>query len=164
LTETGSTTDESLALRTDYPNSDTSQAADIFRRIVPAYALGDDLVLWHTYIDSKNSPTNPWRLYGIRSDQGAAHPSLSALKLLTQELLPFEKVEALSKNPGGVNAYKITKQSGQVCYVAWGVGDYPIPAGVTQATSVIPNDDGNYAWTVLNSNNISLAAEPVLLK
>lgn len=165
LTETGSTADESLALRTDYPNSYTSQAADIFRRIVPAYALGDDLVLWHTYIDSKNSPTNPWRLYGIRSDQGAAHPSLSTLKLLTQELLPFEKVEALSKNPGGVNAYKITTRAGAVKYVAWGMGSYTAPEGVTQFASVIPAADGSFQWQAAQAGqSLPLTEYPLLLK
>ncbi|MBF0229240.1 MAG: hypothetical protein HQK63_06560 [Desulfamplus sp.] len=164
LTETGSTASETLTIRTDYPNSYESQAADIFRRIIPAYAMGDDLVMWHTYIDSIDSPTNNWRLYGVRSDQGVAHLSYYALQLFTKELLPFDKVETISSNPKGINAYKITTDAGAVRYVVWGEGDYQIPNGITQITSVIPNSNGAYIWENIQSNSISLTTEPFLLK
>ncbi|MBF0205160.1 MAG: hypothetical protein HQK67_12865 [Desulfamplus sp.] len=165
LTETGSTASETLTIRTDYPNTYESQAADIFRRIIPAYAMGDSLVLWHTYIDSKNSPTNNWRLYGVRSDQGEIHPSYYALQLLSKELLPFDKVETISADPKGINSYKATTDSGGVCYVVWGEGDYTIPEGLTQTTGVIPNADGSYTWESAQGGDlVSLTSEPLLFK
>lgn len=165
LTETGATASESLDARTDYPNSYTSQAADIFRRIVPAYALGDDLVMWHTYIDTTDSPTNRWRLYGVRSDRGEAHPSYAALKLLIEELLPFAQVETVVSDPRALNAYKITTQRGDVRYVVWGTGTYRIPEGITRMTSVIPDAGGGYTWESIKAGEtLTLALEPVLLK
>jgi hypothetical protein len=165
LTETGSTASESLTGRTDYPNSYTSQAADIFRCIVQAYGQGDDLVLRHTYIDSTDVPDNDWRLYGVRADKGEAHPSYYALKLLVQELIPFAQIETLSCDARALNAYRVTTQAGEIRYVVWGTGAYQIPDGVTRMTTVIPDAKGGYTWQAVRSGEtISLASEPVLLK
>ncbi len=165
LTETGSTASESLVIRTNYPNSYESQASDIFRRIIPAYAMGDDLVMWHTYIDSPNSLTNNWRLYGVRSDQGELHPSYFTLQLLSKNLLPFDKVETISADPKGINAYKVTTDLDGICYVVWGEGNYIIPEGVTENTSVIPNPDGSYTWeTVKDGDVVALTSVPLLFK
>ncbi|SLM32040.1 exported hypothetical protein [Desulfamplus magnetovallimortis] len=165
LTETGSTASSTLTVRTDYPNSYESQASDIFRRIIPAYAMGDSLVLWHTYIDSQDTPTNNWRLYGIRSDLGELHPSYSALKLLTSELIPFDKVEAVYVDPAGANIYQITTAPGNRYCVVWGDGSYDIPDGAIQMTSVVPDDDGSYTWdSVGDQSTLVLTQEPVLLK
>ncbi len=96
LTETGSTADPTLADRTDYPNSPETQAADVFRRTILAYALGDSFVMWHSYIGSPATPNNLWRLYGLRTDTAEAQPSYYAAQLLTTELLPYNSVETLS--------------------------------------------------------------------
>lgn len=165
LTETGSTASPTLTLRTKYPNSPTSQAADIFRRIIQAYGHGDQLVIWHTYIGSPDEPNNLWRLYGIRTDDGTIQPAYYAFKLLTQELLPFQQVEKLSGDPRKSNVYKITTPAGAVKYVVWGNGQYAVPEQITQMTSVIPQADGSFHWqSVQPQTSFALKPEPVLLK
>jgi hypothetical protein len=164
MTETGATSSATLTLRTNYPNSTESQAADIFRRIVQAWGNGDAFVAWHTYIATSDNTSN-WRAYGIRSEKGNAQPAYYAFKLLTSELVPFARVEKISADAKGVNAYKITTQAGAVKYVAWGRGNYTIPPGVTQTTSVIPKADGNYAWQPTQAGKVvALSASPVLFK
>jgi hypothetical protein len=163
LSETGATADESLNGRTDYPNSPETQAADIFRRTIQAYALGDSFVGWHTYIGSPAIPENLWRLYGVRTDTAVAQPSYYAFQLLTTELLPYESVQAVGNEPNYV--YIITTMDGEVRYTAWGRGELTVPEGVTQQTSVIPNADGRYTWQPAASGNIiQLTEMPILLR
>jgi len=165
LTETGATEDSSLKTRTDYPNSPQAQAADVFRRIVPAYALGDDLVLWHTYLDSPDLPGNDWRGYGIREPQSEAKLSYYALRLLIQELIPFIQAESLSCEPRGLNAFRFVRADGQERYIVWGSGSYLVPAGMSQMTGVVPDRQGNVAWrNVSAGEQIRLTEEPVILK
>lgn len=163
-TETGATSNPKLTLRTNYPNSVESQAADIFRRIVSAWGHGDAFVAWHTYISTSDT-TGDWSAYGIRTERGNPQPSFYAFKLLAHELVPFARVEKLSADARGVNAYKITTQAGAVKYVVWGVGNYTLPGGVTQMTSVIPKSDGSFAWQAAQPGKvIALSANPVLIK
>ncbi|MFQ5593507.1 MAG: hypothetical protein ACE5HA_05100 [Anaerolineae bacterium] len=165
LTETGSTASPTLTIRTDYPNSPESQAADVFRRLIQAYGYGDSLAMWHTYIGSPDTPGNMWRLYGIRTDTAEAQPAYHSLKLLVEELIPFESVEILSSVPAGENSFRITTEVGDVKYVVWGSGSFTVPAGITQMTSVIPNADGGFTWQPVEAGDvITLAPEPVLLK
>jgi hypothetical protein len=165
MTETGSTSSATLTIRTNYPNSTESQAADIFRRIVQAWGHGDALAMWHTYIGSAATEDNEWRGYGIRTEQGDAQPAYYALQLLTSELVPFTRVEKLSADAKRVNAYKITAQAGAVKYVVWGNGNYTVPAGVTQMASVIPKADGSFLWQAVPVGRaIPLSPDPVLLK
>lgn len=165
MTETGSTASPTLTVRTNYPNSPESQAADVFRRIVQGYGYGDSMVLWHTYIGSPDAPGNAWRLYGVRTDRGKAMPSYYAMKLLAHELIPFRRVETLSGKPGGVNCYKATLKSGAVKFVAWGSGEFAVPPGMKQMTSVIPRADGGFDWKgTKEGGKITLTANPVLLK
>jgi DNA-binding beta-propeller fold protein YncE len=165
LTETGSTASPTLTIRTDYPNSPESQAADVFRRLIQAYGYGDSLAIWHTYIGSPDTPGNDWRLYGIRTDTAEAQPSYYTFKLLTTELIPFASVEILSNVPAGENSFRITTEAGDVKYVAWGSGNFTVPAGVTQMASVIPNADGSFTWQAVGAGDVvTLAPEPVLLK
>jgi hypothetical protein len=164
MTETGATSSATLTARTNYPNSTESQAAEIFRRIVQAWGHGDAFAEWHTYISSTDTSGN-WRAYGIRTEKGNPQPAYYAFKLLTHELLPFARVEKISADGKSVNAYKITTQTGAVKYVAWGTGNYAIPSGATQMTSVIPQADGSYAWQPAQAGkSITLSANPVLLK
>jgi hypothetical protein len=163
LTETGSTASPTLEVRTNYPNSPESQASDIFRRIIPAYAAGDSLVLWHTYISSPDNPNNDWRLYGVRTAEDEALPSYYAFKLLTSELLPFERVERVEGETAYV--YRITTRKGEVKYVGWGDGEVTVPAGLSAMTSVIPGSDGAHAWQEVQVGQVlTLSRNPVLVK
>jgi hypothetical protein len=165
MTENGSTRDSGLTIRTNYPNSPESQAADIFRRLVPAYALGDELVLWHTYIDSPNLPANNWRGYGIRDDQGDNQPAYDALHLFVRELIPFRQAEALSCDGRGANIFRFVREDGQERYVLWGAGSYTLPSGISQMTGVVPNGQGGYTWqNVSPGERIQLTDIPVLVR
>jgi hypothetical protein len=165
LTETGATASESLTLRTHYPNSPESQAADIFRRTVSAYAHGDAMVIWHTYLDSPDVPMNDWRGYGIRQEKSEPRISYYALRLLIQELIPFRRAELLAEDPRAVNSYRFETESGAVKYIVWGKGSWTVPAEVTQRVSVVPAADGSYAWQPVKAGEtLSLSPIPVLLK
>jgi hypothetical protein len=164
-TETGSTSDPTLPIRTNYPNSPASQAADIFRRLVQAYGHGDAFVAWHTYIGSPSLPNNRWRLYGILSDSGVPAPSYYSFKLLGKELIPFDQVELIRHDSMGECVYKFLTKSNQVKYVAWGRGSFTIPPGITAITSVIPDSSGNFGWRkVRRGEIIPLLDEPMLFK
>lgn len=161
-TETGSTASATLTERTNYPNSPESQAADIFRRIIPAYAMGDDLVLWHTYFSSPEGTANNWRGYGVISDKNQKMPSYYAFKLLTENVLPFASVEKIEANARGKNVYKITHEDGVTLYVAWGSGTWTVPDGMTSMTAVV-SESGEYAWEPTKATVI-LSPTPILLK
>ncbi|HAO22209.1 MAG: hypothetical protein BWK80_26055 [Desulfobacteraceae bacterium IS3] len=164
MTETGTTSDPTLTLRTNYPNSPQEQAADVFRRIIQAYGFGDSMAIWHCYLSSEGFEST-WREYGLISAQGEIKPSYYAFRLLTQEMLPFKQIERLSSDARGINAYRITTAAGQVRYVVWGKGSYTIPTGITQRVSVVPNADGAYTWQSARSGEVlALTTTPVVLK
>jgi hypothetical protein len=163
-TETGSSSSAALTLRTDYPNSVETQAADVFRRIVAAWGHGDSLVVWHTYITNSDTQGS-WAAYGLRSQNNLVMPSYEAFKLLTSELVPYARVEKLSSDARGLNVYKITTQAGAVKYVAWGTGAFTVPNGVTQMTSVIPPRGGAFAWQAAQAGqSVPLTENPILFK
>ena len=164
LTETGVTANPENTVRTNYPNTPEAQAADIFRRIVPAYGHGDALVIWHTYISSPVTDDNSWGLYGIRTDAAEELPSYYAMQLLIDELIPFERVETLSNDLKGLNCYRITTHAGEVRYVVWGRGIYVIPDGVREYTSVVPATDGEFSWqSVQVGASLPVSEIPILL-
>lgn len=163
LTETGSSSDISLFIRTNYPNSETSQAADIFRRSILAYAAGDTLVMWHTYIGSPSVPSNMWRDYGIIDANGVKKPAYYSFQLLAEEITPFTNITTVSDTESF--AYEITRTDNSKRYVAWGSGDLLIPDGYSEYTSVIPNADGTFTWEeITTGDSLSLQDEPVLLR
>lgn len=165
MTESGTTRDSALTVRTNYPNSPQSQAADIFRRLAPAYALGDDLVMWHTYLDSPDLPGNDWRGYGIRNHGGEAQPAYYALQLFVQELIPFAQAESVSCDGRGANVFRFARQDGQARYVVWGTGQFTIPQGISQQVSVVPDGQGGYVWQpAVPGQNLSLSEIPLLLR
>ncbi len=166
-TETGVTSDAALTLRTNYPNSPETQAAEIFRRIVQGYGHGDALEIWHTYISNTPSPNveDTWRLYGIRT--GTSEPQLAfyAFKLLAKELIPFERAEALNKDPRAINLYRLTLKGGAVKYVVWGTGNWTVPSGMSSQASVVPEKDGVFTWKQAKPGDVvRLTAVPVLVK
>ncbi|NOZ71437.1 MAG: hypothetical protein GXP38_05910 [Chloroflexi bacterium] len=165
LSETGATSSPSLTLRTDYPNSPQTQAADVFRRLIQAWGTGDRLVLWHSYIGSADVPSNLWRQYGLREADATAKPALYSFQLLTQELIPFRQVVPLAVDPRGSNVYKIITQEDEVKYVAWGQGSFIAPDTISKMTSVIPDATGHFSWQTVNpGQEITLFDIPILLK
>ncbi len=164
-TETGSSSDPSLNIRTDYPNSPETQAADIFRRIVQGFGHGDALVIWHCYIPSIPNPQSDWRAYGLRDPQGNPNLAGHAYTLLTDELIPWTAIERLEADPRGRNLYRFTVADGAQKIVAWGSGSYTVPKGLTQFTSVIPSSAGAFNWQFVPSGTaLPLSANPILLK
>ncbi len=164
-TETGSTSSPTLTERTDYPNSPQTQAADVFRRLVSAWGAGDQLVLWHTYIGSKDNPENVWREYGLREANGSDKPALYSFRLLTTEVVPFRQVDTASADARGRNIYRVETETGTEKYVVWGEGTFTVPAGITQMTSVVPDETGHFTWQhVSPGQDIPLTEIPWLLK
>ena len=165
MTETGATSSATLTERTNYPNSPQTQAADVFRRLIQGWAGGDQLVLWHTYIGSQDQPKNIWRCYGIRTEDAEPKPAYYSYRLLTHELIPFRQVTPVSADARGANVYRVETKSGAVKYVAWGSGNFTVPAGVSRMTSVVPDSSGNFSWkNVSPGQTIALSDFPVLLK
>ncbi len=165
LTETGSTSSRSLNMRTDYPNSQESQAADIFRRIIQSYGHGDELVLWHTYVSSQDINTNEWRAYGLRDEYGEAKLSINTLKLFIDELIPFDNIEIINNNSDGPNIYKITTKNNGIKYVAWGSGYYQIPKNISTLINVVQDDHGLFKTRDISEGmTIHLKKAPILLK
>lgn len=165
MTESGATRDPNLTLRTNYPNSPQAQAADIFRRLAPAYALGDDLVMWHTYLDSPDLPGNPWRGYGIRSHDSAAQPAYYALQLFIRELLPFQQAEVIACDGRGANIFRFVREDGRERYIVWGTGTFTIPNGLSEQVSVAPDAQGRYIWQPTTpGQSLQLSDMPLLLR
>jgi hypothetical protein len=163
ITETGSSSDSTLTLRTNYPNSESTQAADVFRRLVTAWGHGDSAAFWHTYIGSPEIPDNDWRAYGIVATDGSKKPSYYAFQLLAQNCTPFTSVELIT-DTSTEHVYKIITTTGDR-YVAWGSGSWDTPTGMTKGTSVVPKDDGTYTWTALAlDGSVTLTDIPHLLK
>ena len=163
LTETGSTSSGTLTIRSDYPNSEKSQSADVFRRVIQAFGHGDELVLWHTYIGSAGEE-NDWRDYGMRDPDGRFKPAYYSYRLLVEELIPYREVKLLSSSPVGVNSYAIVTEDGNQKFVIWGRGLFEIPDEVEQMTSVF-SEDGIHRWDdVVEGSSITLSDIPVLMK
>lgn len=159
LTETGVTSDPTLPIRTNYPNSESTQAADVFRRIVTAWGHGDSAAFWHTYISSTGTQSD-WREYGIENADGSKKPSYYAFQLLAQNCLPFTSVQIVT-DTATQHIYKVTTAKGDR-YVSWGSGSWTVPAGLTQMSSVVPTGS-TYTWTT-PAATLTLSDTPILLK
>jgi hypothetical protein len=139
LTETGTSSDPTLTQRTDYPNDETAQAADVWRRFALAFGHGDALATWHTYVDSPGTAdNNPWRQYGLRrlADK-SRKPSWHAYKIFAHEVVPFAKVAIVEEGPRYVVAFD--RADGGRRWVVWGKGSWTVPDGATRA---VPADAG----------------------
>ncbi len=164
LTETGSTSEVSQTTYSNYPNSEDSQAADIFRRLIQAYGSGDALAMWHTYIGSPTDATNIWGGFGVLTDKDVKKKSYYSFKLLTDELIPFASVTRVSTS-SNQNVYKVVTVAGATKYVAWGSGTYTVPSGVGSMQSVVPSDvNGSFVTESDIGTSITLTDIPVLLK
>jgi len=162
LTETGSTASPGLRLRTDYPNGPPSQAADVFRRTLPAWAAGDSLVLWHAHISSPERPGNRWQLYGLRRGDGTMLPSWYSFKLLTKEVTPFAAVTSMAGMGREQHGYRVQRRDGGLRWVFWGRGEVRPPSGAGHYTSVAPSQ-GGHQWTPVGGS-LRLSAEPILVR
>jgi hypothetical protein len=162
LTETGSTASPSLRMRTDYPNGPPSQAADVFRRTLPAWAAGDSLVLWHTHLSSPDRPNNRWRLYGLRRSNATLLPSWYSFKLLTTEVTPFSAVTPVSGMGRGQQGYRVQRRDGGLRWVFWGTGQVSVPRGAKRWTSVAPTG-GGHAWAPV-AEVLKLGEMPILVR
>lgn len=163
LTEAGVTSDPTLTIRTDYPNSDKEQAAEIFRMSMQSWANGDENFIWHTYIGSAGQ--SDWRHYGIIDNNGDKKISYSSFELLTKEIIPFLKIETVNWDPQKRNIYKITKQNNDILYVAWGSGEFMIPVNMSAMVSVVPDENKEYKWQeVKTGQKIFLSELPIIVK
>ena len=162
LTETGSTASPTLRLRTDYPNGPPSQAADVFRRTIPAWAAGDELVLWHTHVSSPPGAGNRWRLYGLRRSDGRMLPAWYSFKLLTREVTPFAAVTPLTGMGFGQHGYRVQRRDGSLRWVYWGTGTVTPPQGARVWTSVAPTAQG-HQWQPVRGP-VPLGPVPVLVR
>ena len=164
-TETGSTSSSTLIVRTNYPNSEDTQAADVFRRLILSWAYGDEVAIWHTYISSPDDVSNVWRAYGIKDEYGNAKKSYYSFKLLTSELIPFKSISSLSSCDTGQFCFKVITKNNETKYVVWGDGNFTIPYGITQKVSVVTDNKGAFSWEAVNENEIiTLSDTPILLK
>ena len=165
LTETGSSSDPLNTTRTDYPNSETTQAADVFRRVLPGWAAGDSTALWHTYREHTDEVNTGIEGSALFEEDGAAKPSAWAMMLLTTELLPFVQVTDASSVPNSVYAYEVRSADGATHWVVWGSGTWTVPDGMTEQTSVMADTTGVYTWTpAVGGDSIALDDTPILLR
>ena len=163
LTETGVTSDSTLTQRTNYPNSATEQAIDVVRRIVLAYAHGDDLVLWHTHVSSTDEGTSSdWRAYGLRTSTGVQKPSWYTYQLLAKEIIPFTHVSTIEDGSAGAYVYAFTKDDGSQSIIAWGDGTYT-PSEPESEMTIMVNDSGTFSFAPV-VGSITLSDTPVLIR
>jgi len=162
LTETGSTASPTLRMRTDYPNGPPSQAADVFRRSLQAWAAGDSLVLWHTHLSSPERPQNRWRLYGLRRSDGTMLPSWHSFKLLTTEVTPFAAVTPMGGLDSGQYGFRVQRRDGGLRWVFWGSGSVSPPKDARRWTWISPVGQG-HEWSLLQGD-LELNEEPILVR
>jgi len=165
LTETGSTSEPSLRARTDYPNSAESQAADVFRRMVTAWAGGDDAVFWHSFLGSPNRPRNRWRGYGLVSPEGQRKRSFGSMRLLTKHLAQFKNVTPVSGLSKGQYGYHFVLENGSHRWVYWGRGTVTAPSSPSAKgfTSVVAGGGSKHTWRAVPAQ-LTLRELPILLR
>ncbi len=134
LSETGSSADETLTQRTNYPNSTVTQAADVIRRLLITQAHGVSTAIWHTFYSSPSAKTNTWRAYGLLNEHGDRSPSYEAFSTLA-ESFPAAIVEDVSTT-SGTYVMKITSADGAVTYAVWGSETWAVPEGVTSEYAI----------------------------
>lgn len=163
LTETGSSCYSDQTAKTDYPNDESSQASDVFRLLIPAFAAGDSQVDWHAYRELAEHDLSTQGGLGLYAYDTSPRPAAYTMQLLTTELLPMVQVTDLSS--GGVLHYVIRSLDGSVHHVLWGNGSTTVPAGMTQAVSVVVPTTGAVPWTsVTAGSTVTLSSVPVLYR
>ena len=162
LTETGSTADESLSQRTNYPNSTTTQAADVIRRLLVAFSNDVRLVLWHTYFSSPSENSmNDWRAYGLRDENGDNHASYEAYRALA-ESFPATSVTNVS-TVDGMYVMDIQSIDGPSAFAVWGTGSWTLPGKLTTQYTITPTGLSK-ATAPAEGTEIVLSAIPQLFR
>lgn len=166
MTETGASALASNTDNTNYPNSPETQCADLFRRFVAAWALGDSSTIWHSYRDLDGPDTaGGFEGYGLFAADETARPVAWSMQLLTSELLPFVSATDATESGTEEYRYRIASADGSVHWVVWGTGSVTVPSGMTEMTSVYPNADGTFTWTPVSAgSSLTLSDTPVLLR
>ena len=91
--------------------------------------------------------------------------SIATRLTCAEELLPFRHITAVETDPRALNVYRVEKEDGSSRYVVWGHGDFTVPAGVGQMTSVVPDNAGHFDWhAIAPGQTVPLAESPLLLK
>lgn len=171
-TETGTSSDPTNTDRTDYPNSPEQQAADIFRRSLLAYSVGDELIMWHTYIGNDDDG-EPFRYFGIVREDLTKELAYYSTQLLTSEITQFTSVERIDTGHAEEYVFAITRTDGSMAYVAWTdeqatpsySNTFEVPEHMSTTTSVVPNSTGAFKWSdTTPGENIVLTDIPVLVR
>lgn len=163
MTETGTSSDSSNAERTNYPNSEAQQSADIFRRALQAYAAGDDMMIWHTYIGNDDNGQE-FRYFGVVNEDLTKQDAYYTSQLLTSEVIPFVRVVQIEDDQ---LVYRVKRNDHSKVYVAWSqtTGTWTIPDDMSEMTSVVPSANGTFTWeSVTPGDNIDLTTVPILIR
>lgn len=163
MTEGGTSSDPEKTKKTDYPNSEETQASDIFRLPVISWGFGDAAFIWHSYIAAPaNEDGSSFSCEVVNSD-GTWRPSAYTVQLMTENLLPFKEVADYTV--GGQYRFRVTTTADETRWVVWGEGHLTVPAGVTEWTPVLPDLDGNFGWADTSPGELlDLTETPILLR
>lgn len=163
LTEMGTTSDKEYTERTNYPNSTATQCSDIFRLPLIAWSVGTASALWHTYLPISEAGTGQFQGFEILEYDGSWKAAAYTYQLLTTELVPVRQVTEYSHADRYV--YRVLTDFDTERWVMWGDRPYPVPEGMTEYTSVVPNEDGTFTWLpVPEDGAMPLTDVPVLLR
>lgn len=162
LTETGATSSQELTVRTNYPNSEQQQAADVFRRAILAWGEGDQAVFWHTFVSSPDRPRNRWRGYGLCRPDGTPKPAFASMSLLGEHAQGHTEIVKMQGLKRGQYGYRLTLKNGSERWVVWGTGTTTV-LRAKGMTSVVPNSKGEHPFVAVPTS-IPLTDIPVLLR
>lgn len=163
MTEGGSSSDPAKTKKTDYPNSEETQAADIFRMPVIAWGYGDAAFIWHSYIQAPGDDDGGSFSCEILASDGTWRPSAYTVQLMTANLIPFKQVADFSS--GGQWRFRVITVDDETRWVVWGDGHYTVPAGITEWTFVLPDPDGEFLWSSTTEGDVLDVIEtPILLR
>lgn len=163
MTETGTSSDSSNTDRTNYPNSEAQQSADIFRRALQAYAAEDDMMIWHTYIGNDDNGQE-FRYFGVVNEDLTKQDAYYTSQLLTSEVIPFVRVVQVEDEQ---LVYRVKRNDHSKVYVAWSqtTGTWTIPEDMSEMTSVVPNANETFTWeSVTPGESVDLTTVPVLVR
>lgn len=163
MTETGTSSDPTNTDRTNYPNSEAQQAADIFRRALLGYAAGDKMMIWHSYIGNDESDEE-FRYFSLVNEDLTQQDAYYTTQLLTQQVIPFVNIERIDE---AQYIYKVKRNDHSKVYVAWSGtnSEFSIPDNMTEMTSVVPNSDGTFTWKeVTPGERVELSTIPILVR
>lgn len=165
MTEGGSSSNPEKTKKTDYPNSEETQASDIFRMPLITWGYGDATFVWHALIPPPPDEDGGGYSCEVLNSDGTWRPSAYTVQLMTSNLIPFTQVSDLSAPSEDQYVYRITREDGDVRWVMWGEQRTRVPAGVSEWTSVFPDLDGNFTWSsVAPGEYLSLEQTPILLR